>query len=36
MQAAGGDANLGAEAELAAVGELRRGVVQHDGGVDFA
>ena len=36
MQAAGGDADLGAEAELAAVGELGRGVVQHDGGIDFA
>ena len=30
VQAAGGDADLGAEAELAAVGELGRGVVQHD------
>ena len=36
MQLAGGDADLGAEAELAAVGELRRGVVQHDRRVDFA
>src|SRR5689334_12786702 len=36
MQAPGGDADLGAEAELAAVGELRRGVVQHDRGIDFA
>ena len=33
---AGGDADLGAEAELAAVGELRRGVVQHDRGIDLA
>jgi hypothetical protein len=32
---AGGDADLGAHAELAAVGELRRGVVQHDGAVDL-
>ena len=36
MQAAGGDADLGAEAELAAVGELRRGIVQHDGRIDLA
>ena len=36
MQPAGGDADLGAEAELAAVGELRRGVVQHDRGIDLA
>ena len=36
MHAAGRDADLGAEAELAAVGELRRGVVQHDRGVDLA
>jgi hypothetical protein len=28
VHAAGGDADLGAEAEFAAVGELRRGVVQ--------
>ena len=35
MQPAGGDADLGAEAELAAVGELGRGVVQHDGRVDL-
>jgi hypothetical protein len=32
---AGGDADLGAEAELAAIGELRRGVVQHDRRVDL-
>ncbi len=32
---AGGDADLGAEAELAAVGELRRGVVQHDRRIDL-
>src|SRR5262249_57596801 len=32
----GGNADLGAEAELAAVGELRRRVMEHDGGVDFA
>ncbi len=31
MQPAGGDADLGAEAELAAVGELGRGIMQHDG-----
>src|SRR5580704_4377325 len=36
MHAAGSDADLGAEAELAAVGELRRGVVQHDRGIHFA
>ena len=36
VEAAGGDADLGAEAELAAVGELGRGVVQHDGGIDLA
>ena len=35
VQLAGGDADLGAEAELAAVGELGRGVVEHDGGVDL-
>ena len=34
VQAAGGDADLGAHAELAAVGELGRGVVQHDGAVE--
>ena len=31
----GGDADLGAEAELAAIGELRRGVVQDDGRIDL-
>ena len=31
----GGDADLGSEAELAAVGELGRGVVQHDGRIDL-
>src|SRR6266849_1883330 len=36
MHAAGGDADLGAEAKLAAVGELGRGVVQHDRRVDLA
>ena len=36
MEAAGGDADLGAEAELAAVGELGRGVVQHDRRIDLA
>ena len=35
VEFAGGDADLGAEAELAAVGELRRGVVQHDRGIDL-
>ena len=34
MKAVGGDADLRAHAELAAIGELRRGVVQHDGAVD--
>src|SRR6478735_8147265 len=36
VEFASGDPDLGAEAELAAVGELRRGVVQHDRGVDLA
>src|ERR1700733_5402778 len=31
----GGDADFGAEAEFAAVGKLRRCVVQHDRGVDL-
>ena len=35
VQLAGGDADLGAEAELAAIGELGRGVVQDDGAVDL-
>ena len=35
VQLAGGDADLGAEAEFAAVGELGRGVVQHDRGIDL-
>src|SRR5262249_40821237 len=35
VHAAGGDADLGAEAELAAVGELGRGVVQHDRRIDL-
>src|SRR4029079_1420878 len=35
VQLAGGDADLGAEAELATVGELRRCVVQHDRGIDL-
>ena len=34
MQPSGGDADFSAEAEFAAVGELRRGVVQHDREVD--
>src|SRR6476646_8091673 len=36
VEFAGGNPDLGAEAELATVGELRRGVVQHDRGVDLA
>src|SRR5262245_25469006 len=36
VEFAGGDPDLRAEAELAAIGELRRGVVQHDRRVDFA
>src|SRR5262249_42804463 len=36
VEAAGGDADLGAEAELAAVGALGRGIVQDDRGIDFA
>ena len=35
MHAARGDADLGAEAELAAIRELRRGIVQHDRAVDL-
>src|SRR5690606_27238662 len=35
VQLAGGDADLGAHAELATVGELRRGVVHHDAGIDL-
>jgi hypothetical protein len=35
MHLAGGDADLRAHAELAAVGKLRRGVVQQDGGIDL-
>ena len=34
MEAPGGDADLSPHAELAAVGELRGGIVQHDGAVD--
>ena len=34
MQAPGGDADFRAHAEFAAVGELRRGVVQHDSAVE--
>src|ERR1700689_2216234 len=34
MQLVGGDADLGAETELAAVGKLRRGVDHHNGGID--
>ncbi len=34
MEAAGGDPDLGAEAELAAVGELGGGIVQHDRRID--
>ena len=36
VEFAGRDADLRAEAELAAIGELRRGVVQHDRGIDLA
>ena len=36
MQPPGGDADLRPEAELAAVGELRAGIVQHDRTVDLA
>ena len=36
VQAVGRDADLRAHAELAAVGELGRGVVQHDAAVDFS
>src|SRR6478609_10953326 len=35
VEFAGGDADFGAEAELAAIGELRRGVMQHDRRVDL-
>src|SRR5204862_238269 len=35
MHASRRDADLGTEAKLAAIGELRRGVVQDDGGVDL-
>ena len=35
MHLAGGNADLGAHAELAAIGELGRGVDQHDGAVDL-
>src|SRR5437773_12080782 len=35
MEFPGGDADLGAEAKLAAIGELRRGVVQHERGIDL-
>src|SRR3546814_4972508 len=34
MQLAGRDADLGAHAEFTAVGELRRGVVHHDPGIE--
>src|ERR1700732_218162 len=36
VQPAGGDADLGAETELAAVGKLRRRVVKHDCRIHFA
>src|SRR6478735_181840 len=36
VEFAGGNSDLRAEAELAAVGELRRCVVQHDRGIDLA
>ena len=35
VKLARGDADLGAEAEFTAVGELRRGVVEHDGRIHF-
>ena len=35
MHAPRRDSDLAAEAEFAAVGELRRGIVDHDGGVDL-
>src|SRR3546814_20064011 len=35
VQLAGGNADLGPPAELAAVGELGRGVVHHDAGIDL-
>src|SRR5260221_7806672 len=35
VELAGGNADLGTEAELAAIGKLRRGVVQHDRGIDL-
>ena len=36
MQPAGGDADLGAEAELAAIGKLGRSIVEHDRRIGFA
>ena len=36
MELARRDADLGAHAELAAIGKLRGGVMQHDGAVHFA
>ena len=36
MQAPGGDADLAAETEFAAIGELSRGVVQHNRAIDLA
>ena len=36
VEFAGGDSDLGAKAELAAIGKLRRGIVQHDRGIDLA
>src|SRR5712691_2493729 len=35
VEPAGGDADLGAEAEFATIRELGRGVVEHDRGVDL-
>ena len=35
MKFAGGDADFRAETEFAAVGELRRGVMQHDRRIDL-
>ena len=34
MDAAGRDADFGAEAELAAIGKLSGSIVQHDGTID--
>jgi hypothetical protein len=36
MHTPGGDADLGTEAEFAAIGKLRRSIVQDDCGIDLA